>query len=310
MRLIILIITLITFINISSSWGQAPDTLYLDSLYTEVAAKLNAKYVRIIASYNSAIKRFQAFDLDKSGQRVFEGHLRFVNSNFPDGEYLYYFDNGAMRLKGRNRNVFDKDFEFEEELWHPNGIRQGNTSFKNQYHLHNHYDTVGRQEVKDGNGRCDFISYFDKSIHRGAVSNGKKNGVWLIFDFKGTIIARETYKEGKLIIGYKITKNLDSIPYRHFGLGGDGRITDRIEREIKKQVKEQLSETLNLKKEIFYSIHVKGNEIINVQLLRDKFIIDNRIKLNPITVNREYIVTEQGEPVDETVLVLKFKMKV
>jgi antitoxin component YwqK of YwqJK toxin-antitoxin module len=304
----VLLITLTIFIKINS-WGQVPDTLYLDSLYNEVESKMSAKYIRTITDYNSSIDRFSAVDFNKSGQKVFEGQLRFVNSSFPDGDYLYYFDNGSIRLKGKNKNTFDKNFEFEEELWHPNGIRQGNTSFKDYYQLHNHFDTLGRQEVKDGNGQCSFISYFDKSIHKGQVNYGKKEGTWIIYDFSGILTAKEIYKDGKLIKGYKI-KGSDSIPYKYFGLGDNVTITNKIEREIKRQINGQLTKKLKQSKEIFYTIHVKDNRIINVQLLRDKFIIDNNIKLTEFINNKKYIVTIQGEPVDEIVLPLRFKMKV
>jgi hypothetical protein len=303
-----LLIILIISININS-FGQVPDTLLLDSLYNEVDTKIRAKYIRIITDYNSSNDRFNAVDFNKSGQKVFEGQLRFINSSFPDGDYLYYFDNGSIRLKGKNKNTFDKNFEFQEELWHPNGVRQGNTSFKDYYQLHNHFDTLGRQEVKDGNGQCFFISYIDKSIHKGQVNNGKKEGTWTIYDFNRTITAKEKYNGGKLIIGYRIKEN-DSIPYKYFGLGDDVSITNKIEREIKRQINEQLTNKSKRKKEIFYTIHVKDNRIINVQLLRDKFIIDNKVKLSGFIHDKQYIFIIQGEPVDEILLPMRFKMKV
>jgi antitoxin component YwqK of YwqJK toxin-antitoxin module len=304
-----LLITLTIFIYIDL-WGQAPDTLYLDTLYNEVESKLNAKYIRVISDYDSSIDRFNAFDLNENGQKIFEGQVRFINSSFPDGSYLYYFDNGTVRLKGNNRNTHDKNFEFEEELWHPNGVRQGNTSFKKQYQIHNHFDTLGRQEVNTGHGQCNFISYFDKTVHKGQVINGRKEGTWNIYDFKGTLTARENYRDGNLVKGFKIKSEIDSIPYKHFGLGDDVMITNKIEREIKKLIKGQLTKKLNQNKEIFYTIHVKDNKIINVQLLRDKFIIDNNIKLTSFLADKKYIVTIQGEPVDDIVLPLKFKMRV
>lgn len=306
MRALLTTLTIL-FININS-WGQVTDTLYLDSLYNEVESKINAKYIRTITDYNSSIDRFSAVDFNKSGQKVFEGQLRFVNSSFPDGDYLYYFDNSSIRLKGKNKNTFDNNFEFEEELWHPNGIRQGNSSFKDLYQLHNHYDTLGRQEISDGNGQCSFISYLDKSIQKGQVIDGKKEGTWIIYDFNGVLTAKEEYRDGRLIKGYKIKGN-DSIPYKDFGLGDDVTITNKIEREIKRQIKAQLTNKSNQKKEIFYTIHIKDNKIINIQLLRDKFIIDNKIKLTGFSTDKKYVVTIQGEPIDEIVLPLRFKMK-
>jgi antitoxin component YwqK of YwqJK toxin-antitoxin module len=216
------------------------DTLYLDSLYNEVKFKSCAKYVRVITNYDSTNNRFNAIDFNTNGQKVFEGQLRFVNSGFPDGNYTYYFDNGKIRLKGKNKNIHTKGFEFEEELWHRNGIKQGNTSFNLEFKIHNHFDTLGGQDIKNGNGYCTFMSYYDNTIEKGQVLNGRKEGKWLVYDFNGKLISRENYNNGNLTKGYRIRSSIDSIQYKYYGSGDDVMITNKIEREIKKQIKELL----------------------------------------------------------------------
>ncbi|MFM7854550.1 MAG: hypothetical protein ACKO96_22150, partial [Flammeovirgaceae bacterium] len=236
------------------------------------------------------------------GKRFFFGQLRFTNSTLPDGKYEYYHENRSIRVKGICKNTFNENFEFEEEYWHPNGVLQGNASFKKQYILHNYFDSLGRQEITEGNGNCAFFDYVEKLVHHGLVVDGKKSGVWTSYDFNKNIEAREYYREGRLVKGLKVRSETNSVKYKYFGIVEDVAATNRIERQVKKQIKTQIANRLNQKIEICYIIYIKSGKITDVQLLRDSFINKYKIKLGRINVTKELQVNIQGEPIDEIVL--------
>lgn len=303
-------LTIISLFSAAISFGQVGDTIYMDSLHHEVTSNLHAKYLRIITGYDQKTDRFTAIEYDSKGKRFFFGQLRFTNSTLPDGKYEYYHENGSIRVKGICKNTFNKDFEFEEEYWHPNGVLQGNASFKKQNILHNYFDSLGRQEITEGNGNCAFFDYVEKLVHHGLIVDGKKSGVWTSYDFNKNIEAREHYREGRLVKGFKFRNETDSVKYKYFGIVEDVAATNRIERQVKKEIKTQIANRLNQKIEICYTIYIKSGRIADVQLLRDSFINKYKIKLGRINVTKELQVNIQGEPIDEIVLPFCFKIRV
>jgi antitoxin component YwqK of YwqJK toxin-antitoxin module len=294
----------------SISYAQVGDTLYFDSEHVEIASRDGATYYRVVKDYDAAHDNFAVVEFYTTGEKILEAQMPTVNGNFYNGSYLFYHKNGALRIKGSNRNVFERHYENEEELWYPNGALQGNTSSKHfDYIFHNLYDSLGKQEVKDGNGRCTFISYRDSMVEQGQITDGLREGRWLVRDFSGQLIAKENYKNGRLTKGYRMLDQTDSTLYKDYGSGDNAAITKRLERQIKKQIKAQLPKRLGIKKDIYYAMYIKENHIWKVQLLRDKFMIDHNIRLTTALGAQSFVTFIRDETPDKVeVWSMRFKM--
>jgi antitoxin component YwqK of YwqJK toxin-antitoxin module len=286
------------------------DTIYLDKHGIGVQSKNEARYYRVVTDYNPTTDNFYVVEYFKNGKKSCEGDTRTVNGIVAGGNYRYYFTNGVVWIKGKENKLFGKGYENESEFWYPNGAVQGNYSFKNGAGLiQNVYDSLGKQEVKDGSGICTLVDYRDSLVEKGQVANGLREGRWLIYNFNGELIAKENYKSGRLTKGYRMLDQTDSTLYRVRIRGDNAAILKRLERQMKKQIKAQFPKRVGIKKDIYYSISFKDDRIWKVELLRDKFMIDHHVKLTKPLGGQEFLIFIRGEtPEGVEVFSRSFKM--
>lgn len=163
-----------------------------------------------------------------------------INKNLLDGPFIYYYENGQLKLTGLNSNGKPTG---EVLAYYENGKPKSVvaykssldiSSFSESFKLLNYWDNQGNELVKNGYGTCkcefeilstnyDFwqediveseknINYlyqdFDESyLWEGSVKDGLRNSIWKAYR-NGVLELEEHYDNGSFVFGTRF--NVDS----------------------------------------------------------------------------------------------------
>jgi rhomboid protease GluP len=125
--------------------------------------------------------------------------------NLKDGVFLYYSDHNTYASAGR--------YEREEsvgkwESFHWNGKLKSETYYyPDKIFVDTVLDSLGREQVKAGNGTVTSWYANGQVSETGTYRNGIRTGDWLGYHPDGTPYYRELYKDNKLVHGASVDAN-------------------------------------------------------------------------------------------------------
>jgi len=213
-RNIILFLLLLISVNLSAQINMVSKKIFLDSLNRECAPE-NHKYTRVITNYSQKSVRYVVTDYYKNGRKKMTGYTLDRDVLKKDGEFIYYFKNGAKESvinysddhkDGKEINWYEnqsKKFE-KQHLWDPKTKKQ-------QSLLLNYWDENKNQTVIDGEGELEETDQF--TTQKGVIKNGLKQGVWQGNDSARKISFVDNYDKGILISGVSVDGNNNKTTY-------------------------------------------------------------------------------------------------
>lgn len=210
--------TLVLILVSSLAIAQSRSIEYFDKNMIPVADTANAIFYRIVELQPSKV----AYDVKqyfKGGSLFYTGSCLDKECMTRNGEFVFYYPNGQKKNSSfwRNGNP-----EGKTSHWYPNGQLKTVLDYEDlSLAVVEHYDSLGNQKVKDGNGEYEEQdadeAYENRVTIRGQVKDGKKEGKFLGYLSDGTLFCTEHYKGGQLIKGvsfsngkeYKYTQVVD-----------------------------------------------------------------------------------------------------
>ncbi|GAA4126405.1 hypothetical protein GCM10022250_13000 [Flavobacterium chungbukense] len=182
--------------------------IFLDSLYQECAPE-NYTYTRVITNYSQKSVRYVVTDYYKNGRKKMTGSTLNRDILKKDGEFIYYFKNGAKESVIN----YSEDRKIGKEInWYTNQNKKSekqnlwdSKTKKSQTLILNCWDADKNQTVTDGNG--EFEETVGSVTQKGEIKNGLKQGVWQGNDSSKNISFTDNYDKGVLISGFSIDAN-------------------------------------------------------------------------------------------------------
>lgn len=115
-----------------------------------------------------------------------------------DGVFIYYSDHNTYESAGRY--VEDRHVG-KWESYHANGRMESEVYYRDRYFLKNWWDSLGVQQVKDGEGRV--TRKFANGIiaEEGDYRDGYQEGLWVGHHPSGELFYEEYYANGRLVRG-------------------------------------------------------------------------------------------------------------
>ncbi|WP_125723303.1 toxin-antitoxin system YwqK family antitoxin [Flavobacterium ustbae] len=211
-RNILLFLLLIISATLSSQINMVSKKIFLDSLNRECTPE-NYTYTRVITNYSQKSARYVVTDFYKNGRKKMTGATLDRDVLKKDGEFIYYFKNGAKesvinfkedRKEGKEINWYENQNKKSEKLniWNPKTKTV-------QTLILNFWDENKEQTVIDGNGEYEEKNQF--ILQKGTVKDGLKQGVWEKTDTSSNITFNENYNKGILLSTTNVDeKNLDN----------------------------------------------------------------------------------------------------
>lgn len=123
------------------------------------------------------------------------------------GELKQFYNNGNVEFigpyaEGKKQGLFT--------YWYWNGNKKGEYAYHDTlkmdyaYRIINHYDSLGKQMVFNGEGTCTLFEKSDDLIETGKIVNGFKQDEWQGTAWKGKLAFTEQYQAGNLQKGISI----------------------------------------------------------------------------------------------------------
>ena len=209
-RIILLSYVLIMGINANAQKKQ--NVYFFKNDGKEVTVKDSADYIRVIQEPDSGEVNFNILEVYKNGNRktlgkvsefipdvVYEGMvLRFNNAGKRTSAIIYENGKSKMSYIYYNNGKLHKQIEWLSAA--PNVDLISSESGSKLIYL---ADSLGVEQVKDGNGHVKKITHNDKSeqIEEGDYKDGVKHGVWKGSETQVGSSFVESYEMGKFISG-------------------------------------------------------------------------------------------------------------
>lgn len=204
----LLFLLLIISVQLSAQINMVSKKIFLDSLYQECKPE-NYTYTRVITNYSQKSVRYVVTDYYKNGRKKMTGSTLDRDVLKKDGEFIYYFKNGAKESVIN----YSEDRKIGKEInWYTNQNKKSekqnlwdSKTKKSQTLILNCWDTDKNQTVTDGNG--EFEETVGSVTQKGEIKNGLKQGVWQGNDSSKNISFTDNYDKGVLISGFSIDAN-------------------------------------------------------------------------------------------------------
>lgn len=207
-RNILPFLLLILSVNLSAQISMVSKKIFLDSLNLECKPE-NHIYTRVITNYSQKSIRYVVTDFYKNGRKKMTGSTLDRDVLKKDGEFIYYFKNGA---KESVVNYSDDHKNGKEINWYENQNKKSekqniwDTKTKTvQTVILNFWDEDKTQTVTDGNGEYAETNGF--ITQKGEIKNGLKQGIWQGNDLSKNTSFTDNYDKGILISGFSIDVN-------------------------------------------------------------------------------------------------------
>lgn len=169
--------------------------VYYDSQWKETEDMTLAKFFRI--GQKDSLERWQGSVRDYfiNGQIQMKGKYE---KNLKDGVFIYYSDRRTYESAGR----YDNEYAVGKwENFHWNGALHNEIFYGDETFTASVFDSLGNQQVKNGNGISRRWYYSGQVAEEGEYKNGKKEGFWYGFHPDGKPYFKEQYRNNRLIHG-------------------------------------------------------------------------------------------------------------
>jgi TonB family protein len=137
-----------------------------------------------------------------------------------DGRDVSFYENGQIELQGNYEDLLETG---TFTRWYRNGQKQLEEHYANDEPtvIRNHWDSLGNQRVKDGQGYCNCqleISHHSTLMHVGKVVDGLKDSIWTGYKENGMKYFDEVYSRGELVSGTSYDSMGSKYFYREFAI--------------------------------------------------------------------------------------------
>jgi membrane associated rhomboid family serine protease/antitoxin component YwqK of YwqJK toxin-antitoxin module len=175
--------------------------VYYDKDWKETLSVTDYHYYREGARDSAGRWQGRVTDYFRNGDVQMKGEYK---DGLKDGIFLYYSDHGTYTSAGRYTR---EESVGKWETYHNNGRLQREVVYQDGAFTRNVWDSLGRVQVKDGNG-YETQWYENGQIKAvGSYLDGKQEGLWRGYHADGTPYYQELYHEGKLERGMAVTRD-------------------------------------------------------------------------------------------------------
>ena len=214
MKRILPFLFLILSVDVSAQINMVSKKIFLDSLNRECTPE-NHAYTRVITNYSQKSVRYVVTDFYKNGRKKMTGCTLDRDVLKKDGEFIYYFKNGAKESvinysedhkNGKEINWYENQSKKAEKqnLWNPK-------TKTTQTLILNFWNENKNQTVVYGNG--DYEERENSTTQRGTLKDGLKQGTWQGNDTLRKISFTDNYDKGILISGVSVDSNNIKLSY-------------------------------------------------------------------------------------------------
>ena len=214
MKRILPFLFLILSVHVSAQINMVSKKIFLDSLNRECTPE-NHAYTRVITNYSQKSVRYVVTDFYKNGRKKMTGCTLDRDVLKKDGEFIYYFKNGAKESvinysedhkNGKEISWYENQSKKAEKqnLWNPK-------TKTTQTLILNFWDENKNQTVVGGNG--DYEERENSTTQRGTLKDGLKQGTWQGNDTLRKISFTDNYDKGILISGVSVDANNIKLSY-------------------------------------------------------------------------------------------------
>jgi membrane associated rhomboid family serine protease len=172
-----------------------PTKVYYDAHWKETDDISGAMYYRL--GQKDSLDRWQGQVIDyyKNGEIQMKGKYQ---KDLKNGIFIYYSDHRTYESAGR----YDKEQAVGKwESFHWNGALHSEVFYGDQTFTANIFDSLGNQQVVNGNGKSTTWYSSGQVKEEGTYRNGRKEGLWYGFHPDGKPYYKEQYRDNRLIHG-------------------------------------------------------------------------------------------------------------
>ncbi|HEX6226556.1 MAG TPA: rhomboid family intramembrane serine protease [Chryseolinea sp.] len=206
-----------------------PSKVYYDGQWKEIDDMALAKFFRI--GQKDSVGRWQGSVRDYfiNGQIQMKGKYE---KNLKDGVFIYYSDRRTYESAGR----YDNEYAVGKwENFHWNGALQSEVFYGDETFTASVFDSLGNQQVKNGNGVSRRWYPSGQVAEEGEYKNGRKEGLWYGFHPDGKPYFKEQYRNNRLIHGVSedpkgqryVYDNLSELPFPVTGMPAFKKYVER-----------------------------------------------------------------------------------
>ncbi|HEX5170886.1 MAG TPA: rhomboid family intramembrane serine protease [Cyclobacteriaceae bacterium] len=176
-------------------------TVYYDSSWREIQGDAGAHFYRI--GMRDTLERWQGDVRDYYINGKIQMKGRYLN-NMHNGVFRYYTRDGKYESLGR----YDKERAVGKwENFYKNGQLQSEVYYGDQFFTKSVWDSLGNQQVKNGNGKQITWHKNGTIAEEGEFRDGQKQGNWLGYYSSGAPHYQEYYRNGLLVRGVALDEN-------------------------------------------------------------------------------------------------------
>ncbi len=181
--------------------------VFYDGNWNEIENEWSAEYYRI--GQRDSIGNWQgvARDYFKNGDVQMKG--KYIDG-LKNGVFIYYSDRRTYESAGR----YEKELRVGKwEQFHWNGKIQSEIFYAKNAYIKSVWDSLGNQQVANGNGKI--ITWFanGKILEEGSLKNGMRQDFWHGFYSDGKPHYEEFYQNNELIKGISSSKRGERYTY-------------------------------------------------------------------------------------------------
>lgn len=175
-----------------------PRRVFFDAHWREITDSSAAVYYRLGQTDSAGRWQGTVRDYYKNGDIQMKG--RYVD-NLKDGVFLYYSDHKTYTSAGRYSR---EESVGKWETFHWNGALHTETFYSSKTFVGTILDSLGRIQVKNGNGTAMYWHPNGRIAETGEYNSGRRTGDWLGYHPDGTPYYRERYHDNKLVQGASV----------------------------------------------------------------------------------------------------------
>lgn len=181
--------------------------VYYDSNWREIPTQFGARFYRL--GWRDSLDRWQGDVQDY----YIEGNIQMKGKyldNMHDGIFRYYARDGKYESLGR----YAKERPVGKwENYHTNGLLESEVYYGNGSFTRTVFDSLGNQQVADGNGRVTTWHADGATKEEGEYVEGRKQGTWLGYYASGKGHFQELYRDGLLVRGVALDEKGERFVY-------------------------------------------------------------------------------------------------
>jgi membrane associated rhomboid family serine protease/antitoxin component YwqK of YwqJK toxin-antitoxin module len=237
----------------SSSSLFEPAKVFYDAYWKETEDTSSAKYYRV--GKKDSLGRWQGAVADyyKDGSIQMKG--KYAN-DMKDGVFIYYSDHNTYESAGR----YEKEIAIGKwETFHWNGKLRSEVFYGDQTFTGNVFDSLGNQQVINGNGKSKHWYSSGQLAEEGDYKNGRKEGFWYGFHPDGKPYYKEQYRDNRLVHGVSEGKDGRRYVYDHlseFPLPVNGM--PAFNKYVEKNIHRSFSRPVNGKVNVVFTVGIDG----------------------------------------------------